>query len=383
MIDELLVRAGVALGRRHGRLAALRAVPSWEIRSEDGLTRRFGEGQPSFTIVVRDRRGARALADRDQLGVATAYIQGWLDVEGDMAAALSMRDLFHDWHPILQASRFLGPLVRGQVRSDDRFIAMHYDDDPEFFLSFMDTRHRCYSHAVYRDADESLEDAMTRKMALALEAIEVKPGDHVLDIGGGWGAFVEFAGRQGIHVTTLTLSRESERYLTNLVGELGLPANVVRAHVYQFAPGRKFDAIVNMGVTEHLPDYVTTLRAYERLLKPGGRVYLDAVAMRAKYRVSAFFSRHVYPGNATPVVLHSYLAAVARSPFAVLSVVDDRLSYQRTCEAWAHNLDGARERIVSRWGEAAYRRFRLYLWGSAAAFASQRLQAYRWLLELR
>jgi len=66
----------------------------------------------------------------------------------------------------------------------------------------------------------------------------------------------------------------------------------------------------------------------------------------------------------------------------VLSVVDDRLSYQRTCEAWAHNLDGAREQIVSRWGEATYRRFRLYLWGSVAAFGSQRLQAYRWLLEL-
>ena len=177
MVDERLARAGTALARRHEVLAARRPVPSWEIRSPDGLSRRFGSGAPEFTIVVRDQRGAQVLADRDQLGVAQAYLEGSLDVEGDMAAALSMRDLFHDWHPIAQAGRFLGPLIHGQVSSDDRFISTHYDEDPEFFLTFMDSRHRCYSHALYEEADESLEDAMTRKMAFALAAIPVKPGE--------------------------------------------------------------------------------------------------------------------------------------------------------------------------------------------------------------
>jgi len=52
---------------------------------------------------------------------------------------------------------------------------------------------------------------MTRKMDLAIEAIGAKPATNVLEIGGGWGAFVEHAGRRGIQVTTLTLAEESER----------------------------------------------------------------------------------------------------------------------------------------------------------------------------
>jgi cyclopropane-fatty-acyl-phospholipid synthase len=380
MIEELVVRAGTALAERHGSLPRHRAVPSLEIRSPNGHVRRIGTDEPAFAIIVRDERGASALLARDQLAVALAYVEGSLDIDGDMVAALSARDLFHDRHLISQVRRFIGPLVRGQVASDRRFIAAHYDMDPEFFLSFMDSRHRCYSHAVYLDQAESLEDAMTRKLDLALEAIGVKPGDHVLEIGGGWGAFVEHAGLRGVRVTTLTLSRESESYLRHLIADRGLPAEVVREHVFRYRPGRTFDAIVNMGVTEHLPDYRATLRAYGRLLAPGGRIYLDAVATRAKYRVSTYFSRYIYPGNATPVVLHSYLAAVARSPFELVSVHDDTASYQRTCEVWAQNLDAAREEIVSRWGEHVYRRFRLFLWGSADAFATRRVQACRWVL---
>ncbi len=88
----------------------------------------------------------------------------------------------------------------------------------------MDTRHRCYTQGVFASDDEPLEDAMTRKMDLAIEALGVKPGDHVLEVGGGWGAFLEHAGKRGIKVTALTLAEESERYLNGLIDREGLPA---------------------------------------------------------------------------------------------------------------------------------------------------------------
>ena len=84
------------------------------------------------------------------------------------------------------------------------------------------------------------------------------------------------AGRRGIQVTTLTLAEESERYLSNFIAANDLPAQVVRRHVLEYSSPRRYDAIVNMGVTEHLPDYRATLRKYAELVKPGGRVYLDA-----------------------------------------------------------------------------------------------------------
>jgi len=347
-----------------------------------GTLHTFGPDQPAFTITVNDDRGAKALASLDQLQVAMAYLKGSLDLDGDLVTALSMRKFFPDLHPIAWLGRFAPALLRGGKEHDRRSISAHYDRDPDFFLTFMDRRHRCYTQGVFARDDEPLEDAMTRKMDIAIDAVGVKPGDHVLEVGGGWGAFVEYAGKRDIKVTTLTLSEESERYLNDLVDRERLPVTVVRQHLLGYRSDQRYDAIVNMGVTEHLPDYRATLRKYAELLKPGGNIYLDALAMRAKHRVSTFMSRYIYPGGSSPLLLHEYLRRVAGSPFQLTSVFDERHNYHLTCKAWAQRLDAAREDVVRRWGDPLYRRFRLFLWGSAAGFATGQVQAYRWVLHL-
>lgn len=372
-----------ALQRRYETFFSAQPAVPFAVSPAGGPPHVFGAGEPLFTITIKDARGAKALAALDQLGVAVAYLQGWLDVDGDLAAALKMRRFFNDFHPIAFLSRFTpGALLRGRKEDDRRAISQHYDEDSEFFLTFLDTRHRCYTEGIFAADDEPLEDAMTRKMDLALDAIGVKPGDHVLEVGGGWGAFAEHAARRGVNVTTTTLSRESERFLTDFFKREQLPVTVVREHIYGYRSDRRYDAIVNMGVTEHLPDYKTTLRKYAELLRPGGTVYLDALAMRRKHMASTFMKRHIYPGSSTPLLLHQYLRQVARSPFELLSVADDRHNYYLTCREWAKRLDAAREEIVARWGDPLYRRFRLFLWGSAAGFDTGLVQAYRWTLRL-
>lgn len=371
-----------ALQRRYETFFASRPGVPFAVAGPDGPARTLGAGDPQFTIVIKDERGAKALAALDQFAVAVAYLQGSLDVDGDLAAALRIRSFFSDRHPIAFLGRFVPALVRGRREDDRRSISHHYDEDSEFFLTFLDRRHRCYTEGVFASDDEPLEDAMTRKMDLALEAIGVEPGDHVLEVGGGWGAFAEHAARKGIRVTTTTLARESERYLVDLFARERLPVQVVRQHIFNYSPGERYDAIVNMGVTEHLPDYRTTLRKYAELLRPGGRVYLDALAMRRKHVVSTFMKRYVYPGASAPLLLHQYLRHVAHSPFELLSLVDDRHNYYLTCREWARRLDDARDEIARRWGEPLYRRFRLFLWGSAAGFDTGLVQAYRWVLQL-
>mgnify|MGYP006213774581 CR=1 FL=1 len=117
-----------------------------------------------------------------------------------------------------------------------------------------------------------------------------------------------------------------------------------------------------------------------RLLRPGGRVYLDASAARRKHAVTDFFERHIYRGNGSQMVLHEYLAAVARSPFEVEVVHNDRHSYMLTTLAWAQNLERNRETIEARWGTAQFRRFQLYLWGCVDGFRRDIIQAYRVVL---
>jgi cyclopropane-fatty-acyl-phospholipid synthase len=362
------------LTKRYDTYFANREAISFEVKDLDGTTTQLGPDSPVFTVQVTSAKGAQALASMDQFAIGVAYLQGGLDFQGDLMTALKMRGMFHDRHPIAWIARF--------IKADRPSISSHYDNDSDFFLTFMDKRHRCYTQGVFERDDELLEDAMTRKMDIALEAINAKPGDHVLEVGGGWGAFMEHAGKRGIRVTALTLAEESERYLNDLIAREGLPAKVIRQHALEYKSAERYDAVVNMGVTEHIPDYKTSLKQYAAWLKPGGRVYLDALAMRTKHNVSTFMSRYIYPGKSSPLVLHQYLKHVAHSPFQLISVEDDRHNYHLTCAEWARRLDAARDDIVKRWGDPFYRRFRLFLWGSAASFDTGMVEAYRWVLKL-
>ncbi|MGI8637179.1 MAG: SAM-dependent methyltransferase, partial [Segetibacter sp.] len=118
-------------------------------------------------------------------------------MDGDIMQLLALRELFHDNKGARFLWRFIQPLLFGQVKSDKRWVAHHYDTEEDFFLLFLDKRHRAYSQAVFISDSETLEDAQTRKLDFALKAVRAKPGDRILDIGSGWGAFVEYAGNKG------------------------------------------------------------------------------------------------------------------------------------------------------------------------------------------
>jgi cyclopropane fatty-acyl-phospholipid synthase-like methyltransferase len=217
-------------------------------------------------------------------------------------------------------------------------------------------------------------------LEFALHSIQATPGDRVLDIGGGWGAFVEFAGKRGVRVTSLTISEPSRRFIQELIDREQLPCEVRLEHFFEHTPSEPYDAIVNLGVTEHLPDYPATVQRYHELLKPNGRVYLDASAARVRHDLSSFFERHIFRGNGTPLHLPGYVNAVTRSPLQLLTVIDDRDNYRLTTKAWAEGLDKNRDELERRWGRAQYRRFQIYLWGCVDGFRRDELQAYRLVL---
>ena len=343
---------------------------------------RFGQGEPAFTVIVKDRAGVSALASLDGTAFLEAYALGHLDIVGDMERMFAYRDMTSDRHPIGYLWNLAKPLLFGQTKMDRSGISTHYDNSPDLYLGFLDDRHRCYSQGVFAHDNESIEDAMTRKIDFAIEAIGAKPGDKILDIGGGWGAFNEHAGKKGIHVTSLTISKESELFLNNMIAAAKIPTKVVNCHLYEYEPGMKFDGIVNLGVTEHLPDYARSLKTYQRLLKPGGKVYLDASACREKYKFHSFITKHIYPGNCSPLCLHDYMTQLSKTPFMLRGVWDDRHNYYLTAKHWAQKIERNKESIIAKCDESLYRKFQVYLWGTADVFRRDIMQAYRWVLEL-
>ena len=354
---------------------------SFEMTTYDGNTHRFGTGPASFRVKITHPSGLKAIASLDEATIAQAYVEGWFDVEGDFIKIFDLREQLHDRHPFHWLWRFIAPVLMGQVVVNKSAISRHYERDSEFFLTFLDESFHCYTQGVFLSPDEDLEVAFRRKMDCVVEECRLAPGSQVLEVGPGWGAFAAHAARQGIEVTGVTISNQSLEFMNRRAADEDLPITMVMCDFLEFESEKQFDAVVVLGIMEHMPDYPRVLARIDRLLKPGGRVFIDSAACSRKYEMSSFITQQIYPGNHSFLVLHDFLKSMASFPFDLKGVWDDRISYYWTCVGWAKRLDSEKDFIIEKYGEAEYRRFRLYLWGSAHCFLRNRLQCYRLALE--
>ncbi len=353
----------------------------FDVILSDGSEYRIGAGSPRFKLEITHPHGLKAIASCDEGIIANAYINGWFDVRGDMIEMYNLRRDMQDRHLFRWLWRFIAPLLLGQVAVNKSAISRHYERDHSFYLAFLDEDFRCYTQGIFEVPDEPVTVAMRRKMDFIIERCGLTPGSEVLDVGVGWGSFAEYAARKGIKVTGLTIAEQSFKFMQQLTAEQDLPITTVMSDILEFRSDKQFDAIVILGVMEHLPDYTKVLKCFDRLLKPGGRVFLDASAITRKYKLSSFITEHIYPGNHSFFVLHDFLKSLASMPFDLKGVWDDRDSYHLTFVHWAERFDASRDFIIEKFGEADYRRFRLYLWGSAHCFLRNRLQCYRLVLQ--
>jgi cyclopropane-fatty-acyl-phospholipid synthase len=352
----------------------------FEIHLPDGTVRHFGHGAPSFRVDLKSKDGLRAILSLDEGKFADAYLSGDIDIDGDMLRPFELRHSMNDFHLLTTAWRFLQPLLFGQVRTNRSAISSHYDIDPEFFLSFLDPKTPCYTQGVYENAGDALDVATIRKFDYCYEKLQLRPGDHILEIGPGWGAWFEYASRRGVRCTGISISQASIDYLNRRNEELGYDWELIHADLLAYQTEQKYDAIVIMGVIEHLPQYDRVLDKFMSVLKPGGNIFLDGSACTKKYELSSFMVKYVYPGNHSFLVLHDFLAQLARTPLRILEVFNDRYSYFLTFQQWARNFETNRDLVIDRFGDFNYRRFRLYLWGAAYEFFSRSLDCYRMII---
>ena len=108
------------------RLAGV-AVAPFDVELPDGEVHHIGSGAPAFSLVLRTARAARALGSLDETSIGEAYIDGEIDFAGSFLAALDLRRISSDSHPLHSLWRFVRPLVFGKGRSDKDWVARHYD----------------------------------------------------------------------------------------------------------------------------------------------------------------------------------------------------------------------------------------------------------------
>jgi cyclopropane-fatty-acyl-phospholipid synthase len=205
---------------------------------------------------------------------------------------------------------------------------------------------------------------------------------RLLDIGAGWGAVTRYCGPRNIHVTALTIAEDSYKLHQNLIASEHFEnCECLLEDFLVHEPKKPYDAIVIFGVIEHIPHYRRFAEQVCKCLKPGGRIYLDASAVLEKYQVSNFVRTYIYPGTHTYLCLPDLIQELLMYGFKVLEVVDESHEYHLTLSHWAQRFDANQELVTERWGEKAFRAFRIYLWGGAHAMGSRGLQAYHVVAE--
>jgi len=338
-------------------------------------------GPPVFTIAFKsDRALARGL---DEYAIARAYVDGDIEIEGDMLSFFEVRKYANgECSTLFMLKVWMGILLRNPIRLNRESIAQHYSFGDDFYLAFIDRKYHLYSHCLFRADDETLEAAAEHKFDTLTRALKLEPGMRLLDIGAGWGAVTRYAGPRGIKVTALTIAEDSRRLHEQIISTNNLDGCTIRLEDFlEHAPEEPYDAVVILGVIEHIPQYRQFVRKVWECLKPGSRIYLDASAVIEKYDCSDFIRRYIYPGPHSYLCLPDLLEEFLLHGFRVHEVVDETREYELTLYHWASRFEGNRKYIIKQWGEQVFRSFRLYLWGGSHAMRTRKLQAYHVVAE--
>jgi cyclopropane-fatty-acyl-phospholipid synthase len=336
----------------------------------------------------------RRLASGDINSAALAYLDGRIDVEGDIFAALRElearpRGGLGQWLATALARLWrFWPESWYQSRARARWnILFHYDHAPEFYRQFLDER-LVYSCAYFQRTEMSIDEAQAAKLDYICRKLDVKPGERFLDVGCGFGALVvHAAGRYGARAVGCTLSPRQWETANHALSGLGLQTSAsVELADYRDLHG-SFDKIASVGMVEHvgvhrLYGYFAKLHA---MLTPEGLFLNHGITRPERVRPGAewlFVQRRVFPGGELPH-LSELLRAAGRAGFEVLDVENLRPHYARTCRAWVERLlahEQACRRLV---GSAVHRTWVLYLTASALNFEAGQLDVHQVLLAKR
>jgi cyclopropane-fatty-acyl-phospholipid synthase len=353
------------------------------VEAPDGAVIAIGAEPARTRVVFRTRAALAALERGDHLALAEAYLHGELDLAGDLRQAIFVTDHL-DMGRVSHLREALNWVryVLDRRRFDRQSVAAHYERAPEFFLAWLDPS-RSYTHGFYASSDDDLAVAQRRKLQFAVDVLRLAPGMDVLDVGCGWGSFLEHAGRQGVRVHGLTLSREQHGYVTELIRAQNLPCTVTLVDFFDYRPPGPFDGVVFMGSLEHIPDHRFVARFLARHLRPAARVYADFVTTREGRLAGAFLRRYIFPGITGYVELGRLVTALHAAGFNVAELGDDTLSYAWTVRDWALVLERCQADLARRYGEVTVRVFLLYLWSSHHFLATNRTQAYHLVADRR
>ncbi|VAW06219.1 Cyclopropane-fatty-acyl-phospholipid synthase [hydrothermal vent metagenome] len=338
---------------------------------------------------VHDWKVFNHMLSRGDIGLGEDYINGLWDstnLKNFMRVAVENIDAFENFarsnifYRLAYAlkNRF-SPNTRRKSRKN---VHVHYDLGNDFYKVWLD-KGMTYSSALFQgDASKPLKEAQQAKYQRILDRLTTSSssGGHILEIGCGWGGFMEKAAKNNFRITGVTLSHEQALWAQQRLEKAGLDNTTeVRLQDYRELDGQ-YDHIVSIGMFEHVgeafwPEYMTTVYKY---LKPGGKAMIQSIIIRddlfENYRKSSDFIReYIFPGGMLPS-RKRFEQEAGKAGLAVNDVFHFGQDYAITLEKWLDNFDANMEDIKAMgYCDKFIRKWRFYLTCCAAMFRSGRI----------
>ena len=324
----------------------------------------IAEGKDTLHVQlqVTDPRFYRLVAANGSLGAGEAYIEDMWRCD-DLVALIRIMVINRDLLDRMDGglARLGGLLLkawhafrRNTREGSRRNIAAHYDLGNTLFGLFL-SDDLMYSSAIYARDDESLEVASHRKLDRICQKLQLRPDDHVLEIGSGWGGFaIHAAAHYGCRVTTTTISQEQHDLARQRVEQAGLGHRVeVLLQDYRDLQG-SYDKLVSIEMIEaigaaYMPTYFA---AITRLLKPEGMALIQAITIEDHRYTQAlksvdYIKRYIFPGSFIPAVSPMLDAMRGASDLRLFHLEDIGPSYALTLKAWRERFLAKRADVLA------------------------------------
>jgi cyclopropane-fatty-acyl-phospholipid synthase len=382
----MTVAQRVARGIVLGLLERLRSGQLTVVEGERRLV--LGHGSPQATVHVRSPRLWPRLLHGSR-GMAEAYMQGFWespDLTAVVRVAARNASSLDEWRRRLAPARVPLQAARGlrtrntHARSR-RGIAAHYDLGNELFALMLDDT-MMYSSAYFPRQGMTLAQASKAKLELVCDTLDLQAGDHVLEIGTGWGGFAVHAARtRGCRVTTTTISREQYEHAREWVRTAGVADRVtVLCEDYRDLRGR-YEKLVCIEMIEAVGyrDFDTFFACCSNLLADDGRMLLQTIVIDDRaYDVEkasrSFIRTHIFPGGCLPSLAVIARCVAQHTDMRTVGLNDLTPHYAETLRRWHANFEAATTRLEDLGYDERFRRlWRMYLAYCEAGFAERRI----------
>ncbi len=364
----------------------------------DGKTRVYGQEPDGIRALIRIKHldFFKKCVLFGDVGFGEAYVDGDWETD-DLTAVIKWMIHNVEHHPTLMADnvkrtpvnwfRLFNTLAH-QLRDNTllgsrKNIFEHYDLGNDFFQTFLDPT-MAYSSAYFSKPEQNLHQAQIAKFEVWCRKLRLKPTDHVLEIGGGWGGFALFAAQNyGCRVTPITISQAQYTYAKELFRANNVDDKIdIQLTDYRHVEG-KFDKIISIEMIEavgdrFLPVYFAQLH---KLLKSDGIVGLQMI-MSPDHRYESFrdnvdwIQKHIFPGSLLPSMKALHDASFATGNLNVFDYEDISPSYVRTLRTWREGFNANWARLQGLgFDEPFKRKWNYYFSYCEAAFAMRNIAA--------